>query len=132
MLSFRAHAWICGGLFAAMIGLAILGNVLQGMGVIAPAGIGKPVAFLFFGLFLAFGFSCIPVMVKLVFGFQRKRDEAGQPAVNIGSKAETILIWIAWAFLAVACAVAIPAAIMNGMFDTQPPASAPTAPPNVN
>lgn len=132
MLSFRAHAWICGGLFAAMIGLAILGNVLQGMGVIAPAGIGKPVAFLFFGLFLAFGFSCVPVMVKLVFGVQKQRADAGQPAIKASASAETVVIWAMWALLAAGCAVAIPAAIMGGMFKSQPPASAPTAPPNVN
>ena len=127
MLSLRAHALICGGLFAAMIGLAILGNVLQAAGVIAPAGVGKPVAFLFFALFLAFGFSCVPVMVKLVFGVQRKRGDAGQPAIKAGPSAEVVIIWAMWALMATGAAIAIPAAIMGGMFKTEPAATSPPA-----
>ena len=36
MLSLRAHAWICCGLFAALFLIPIVGNVLQASGVAPP------------------------------------------------------------------------------------------------
>ena len=66
MFSLRAHAIICAALFGALIGIALAGNALQAAGVIHDLGRFKlPFLILIFGLFLAAGFSAVPVMVKL-------------------------------------------------------------------
>ena len=64
MLSLRAHTFICLGLLAALIAVAVGGNVLAASGLITdPETIRLPGLILIFGLFLAFGFSAVPVMV---------------------------------------------------------------------
>jgi hypothetical protein len=117
VFSLRTHALICGGLFAALIGSAIAGNALQAAGVIPPAGAGPVVIVVFMALFVAFGFSCVPVMVKLVFGAQKKLGNADKPAIKAVLSAETVIIWALWTLMALGLVIGIPAAILSGAFN---------------
>jgi hypothetical protein len=51
--------------------LAMIGNAVQSAGIVKdPASLRTPMLVLFVALTIAFAFSTIPVMVKLVLGFQ--------------------------------------------------------------
>ena len=118
MLSLRAHAIICASLFAALIGIALLGNALQASGTIRDLGAYKlPFLILLFVLFVAFGFSAIPVMVKLVLGFQRTAGNENIPAVAGALAAEKWIVYGLWGLMTAGVAVAIPAAIQGGLFN---------------
>lgn len=117
MLSLQTHVIICASLFAAIIAIAMGGNALQAAGVIHDLGVFRlPFMILIFGLFLAFGFSAIPVMVKLVLGFQRKVGNENVPAVAAALRAENWIIYVIWGLLAAGLVVALPAAIQGGLF----------------
>src|SRR5437867_3397318 len=84
MLSLRTNAIICACLFAALIGLIIFGNLLQGAGMKPPEGWASIRALsLFFILFVAAGMSAIPVMVKVVLRVQERLGN--QSALAIGA-----------------------------------------------
>lgn len=118
MLSLKAHAIICAPLFAALIGIAMLGNALQAAGVIHDLGRFRlPVLILIFGLFLAAGFSAIPVMVKLVLGFQRTVGNENIPAIAGALRAEKWIVYGIWGLMAAGIVVAVPAAIQGGLFN---------------
>src|SRR5436190_2835394 len=115
MLSLRAHLTICGSLLAALVLLAPLGGALQASGVVKnPEALKLPAMVLVLGLFLAFGFSCVPVMVKLVLGAQRAVGNADVPAVRAALRLETAIIWGLWALMAAGAVSALPAAIADG------------------
>src|SRR5436305_10832915 len=110
MLSVRAHAVITGGLFTAMIALAMIGNALHDQGLLpdsADVQIGARV--LFFALTLALFFSAIPLMVKLVLGTQA-RVNAGRPAVQRLIARERWIVFAMWGLAGLGLAVALPAA----------------------
>ena len=118
MFSLRAHAIICASLFGALIGIALAGNALQAAGVIHDLGRFKlPFLILIFGLFLAAGFSAVPVMVKLVLGFQRTVGNENVPAVAAALRAEKWIVYGLWGLMAAGVIVAVPAAIQGGMFN---------------
>ncbi len=115
MLSFRAHVVICVVLFALLIGIPILGNILQASGVTPHPG-GPLLAFqiFYFALFLAFGLSAIPVMVMIVL-----RGQKGVAAEPIAAmvRNQTKIIWALWILILAGAVIAIPAAIQGGLFD---------------
>ncbi|HEX7944068.1 MAG TPA: hypothetical protein VF495_05345, partial [Phenylobacterium sp.] len=117
MLSLRAHLIICGLLFAALVLLVPLGGALQASGAVKdPTALKLPMMILVLGLFLAFGFSCVPVMVKLVLGAQRRLGAADVPAVAAALRLETVIIWGMWALMAAGMVIALPAAVADGAF----------------
>jgi uncharacterized membrane protein YGL010W len=115
MLSFRAHVFICVALFALLVGIPILGNIVQALGVTPHPG-GALLAFqvFYFALFLAFGLSAIPVMVMIVL-----RGQSGVTAEPIAAmvRNQTRIIWALWILILAGAAIAIPAAIQGGLFD---------------
>jgi hypothetical protein len=118
MLSLRTHAIICGALLAALIGIAIAGNVLESAGVAPLEGASRVVALiLFFGLFTAFGLSAIPVMVMLVLRAQVKAGNQELPGIAALIRKQNVIIWSLWALIAAGLCVAIPAMIMGGAFE---------------
>jgi hypothetical protein len=126
MLSLRAHAILCGALFAAIVIMAAVGNALAGSSLIRdPAAFRLPAMVLFFTLFVAFGFSTVPVMVKLVLHAQRAIGNESQPLVKALAARERVVIWILWGLMAAGLALAVPAAIAAGAFAA--PAGAPPA-----
>ncbi len=118
----RTHVIICAALFVALIGIAIAGNVLQRMGVISPpTGSGRYVAMgLYFTLFLAFGLSAIPVIVKLVVGVQVQAGNSDVAAVAAAVRHQNTIIWALWGLILAGTAIAVPAAITGGMFGDAP------------
>ena len=124
MYSLRVHVWIFLGLLAAVILLGIAGNLLAAEGFQPMLDrIQLPLRILFFGLVLALAFSFIPVMVKLVIGFQVKAN-AELPVVRSVAALQNKIIWGFWILLALGLAVALPAAIQDDFFGS---ASTPAA-----
>ncbi|HSY88006.1 MAG TPA: hypothetical protein VLA85_15670, partial [Verrucomicrobiae bacterium] len=124
MYSLRVHVWIFLGLLAAVILLGMAGNLLAAEGFQPMLDrIQLPLRILFFGLVLALAFSFIPVMVKLVIGFQIKAN-AELPVVRSVAALQNKIIWGFWILLALGLAVALPAAIQDDFFGS---ASTPAA-----
>jgi hypothetical protein len=121
MLSLRAHIIICVSLFAALVMLVPAAGALQALGFIKdPTAYKIPVMVLLVGLFLAFGFSAVPVMVKLVLGSQRRIGNQDVPAIRSALARETLIIWVMWALMAGGMLIALPAAIADGAFGSEP------------
>jgi hypothetical protein len=74
-----------------------------------------PIVFL--GLAAALMFSFIPVMVKLVLGFQVAIGNAGQPVVAGLIRRECVIVFVLWALIGLGLMIAVPAAIIDGAFD---------------
>jgi hypothetical protein len=118
MFSLRTHLIICGGLLAALVGIAIVGNALESAGVAPLSGASRYVALtLFFGLFIAFGLSVIPVMVMLVLRAQVAAGNQDMPAIAAVIRRQNAIIWVLWALIAAGLCIAIPAMIASGAFD---------------
>ena len=118
MLSLRAHLLITGGIAAAIIVLATVGNVLQANGALPQSDELKLASIaVFFGLCAALAFSAIPMMVKLVIGAQRGIGNADRPAIAALIANERAIVYALWALIALGLALAVPAAILDGAFD---------------
>lgn len=116
-MTLRTNVIICGSLFVALIGTAIIGNVLQSAGVPPLSGRASYFAmFGFFGLFVAFGFSAVPVMVKTVLAAQPR----GGPMARALGRHQNAIIYAIWGVMIAGCAIAIPAAVIGGMFGDAP------------
>jgi hypothetical protein len=100
-------------LFAALIGTAIIDNVLQSAGVARLSGRAGLVAM--FGFFRALRRLWIfrhPVMVKTVVAAQ-PRDG---PVARALAPHQNAIIYAMWGVMGAGCAIAIPAAVIGGMF----------------
>lgn len=118
MLSLRSHVILCLSLFAGVIGIAIVGNILQAAGVPPPTGLARiALMTLFFGIFFAFVLSIVPVMVKLVLGAQRQIGNENIPVVQALLKRERTIIFVIWGLMLAGTAIAIPAMILDGAFN---------------
>ncbi|MGC2405852.1 MAG: hypothetical protein WA431_05535, partial [Candidatus Cybelea sp.] len=111
-------AIISGGIFGVMMLAIALGDALIGSGVVKdPLQYQMPAEIVFFTLFVAFGFSLIPLMVRVVL--------TGLEAIGRGVNAQPFapliarpgwIIWPLWLLMAAGLAVALPAAIRAGFF----------------
>ncbi len=122
MFSLRTHAIICGSLFAALFGMAAGGNALIAAGVFRQPATPNLVAMaIFFGLFLACGFSAVPVIVMMVLRVQTGLGNERVEAIRRMVAAQKAIIWAIWGLMLAGTAIAVPAAIMNGaLVDPQP------------
>lgn len=119
-------AILSGGIFAIMMLAIALGDVLIESGLIKdPLQYQTPAKIVFFTLFVAFGFSLIPLMVRMVL--------AGLEAIGRGVNAQPFapliarpgwIVWPLWLLMAAGLAVALPAAIRAAFFG---PAAGPKA-----
>jgi hypothetical protein len=118
MLSLRAHALITGGLFAALIVLGWVGNLIEALDLI-PRGPGIRLVSLvvFLGLAVALAFSAIPLM-QLVLGFQVRIGNANRPVIRSLIARQRVIVFVLWSLIALGLAIAVPAAILDGAFDT--------------
>lgn len=114
MLSLRAHIFIFLGILAAIIALAAIGSSLQATGTIEnPDSLRLPMIVIFSLLAAALAFSAIPVMVKLVLGFQKAVGNRDVGFIKAMLAREKHIIWAIWALMAAGLVIAIPAAILN-------------------
>ncbi len=121
MLSLRAHAWITASLFAGIIAFAIAGNVLHDAGILKDGSVAQIIAMVvFFALFLAFGYSAIPLMVKLVLRGQTAIGNADVELVKTAIARDRTIVFVLWGLITLGLVIAVPAAFMGGMFDVAP------------
>ncbi|MBA3961568.1 MAG: hypothetical protein H0X40_06675 [Chthoniobacterales bacterium] len=116
-MTLRKNVIVCGSLFVILIGTAIIGNVLQSAGMAPLSGRTSYLAmFGFFGLFMAFGFSAVPVMVKTVIAAQTR---AG-PVTEGLARHQNAIIYVIWGLMLAGSVIAIPAAVVGGLFGDAP------------
>jgi hypothetical protein len=119
MLSLRAHALITGGLFAALVVLGWVGNLLEATDLIPPGpGVRLASLVVFFGLSVALMFSAIPLMVQLVLGFQVRLGNTNVPVIRRLIARQRVIVFVLWGLIALGLLIAIPAAIRDGAFDS--------------
>ena len=114
MLSLRAHVWICVGLLLALIVIPILGNAWAASGGVMPDGLKLPFMIFYLALFVAFGLSAIPVMVKVVLG--RQQANADIEPIGMLIRNQDRIVWAMWIVILAGLAVALPAMIHAGFF----------------
>jgi hypothetical protein len=125
MFSLKTHAIITGGLFAAIIVMALAGNVLHDRGLLADSSANQFAArVIFFGLFLAFGFSCIPLMLKLFLAGQVAIGNGEVGIIRAVAAHQTGIVVGFWLFLGLGLVIAIPAAIQDGFLGSTPGSAA--------
>lgn len=126
MFSLRTHAVIFFAIFAAIVALAVAGNVAQSYGVPRP-----PPPFLlllqivFLVLTLALGLSFIPLMVKFVLQGQIWAGNQDRPFIKTMIDHQNSIIWLIWGIIFAGLVVAVPAAIKGGLFSDAASGGAP-------
>lgn len=121
MLSLRAHAIICGSLFAALLLVVPVAAGLQLSGIIKDiAAFRLPAIVLLCVLFGGFAFSTVPVIVKLVFGVQEVMGNDRVPLIHSALRRQNVIIWGMWGLMAAGLLVAVPAAIADGALGADP------------
>ena len=124
MLSLRTHAIIFGALLALIIGIASIGNALEAAGTLPPSPTLQLIMrIVFFGLVIALALSGVPVMVKSVIAAQVKADNVEHPMVKAAIVNQDRIIIAMWLLMIAGMAIAIPAAIQDGLFDATPEVS---------
>jgi hypothetical protein len=117
MLSLKAHAIISGSLFATMIVGAIAGNIAHDSGLLRD---GTSVQFVimvtYFTLFVVFGYSLIPLIVKLVLRGQGAIGNSNVGVVRTAVAHESKIVIAFWVLITLGLAVALPEAIKDGFF----------------
>ena len=117
MFSLRVHLIICGALFATIVLFAVAGSALETSGARSnPAAFRIPALVVFIGLVIAFAFSAVPAMIKLVLGFQAKLGNQNVAPVRAAIANQNRIVWIMWALMAAGAAIALPAAFVGGAF----------------
>jgi hypothetical protein len=121
MFSLKAHAIITGGLFAAIIAMAMIGGVLHDQGYLPDSSATQLAArIIFFGLFLAFAYSTIPLGLKLFLAGQTVVGNADVGIIRAVAAHQTGVVIGAWLFISLGLAIAIPAALRDGFFGYTP------------
>ena len=111
------HVSITAGLFAAILGLAIVGNAVETSGSMPTTPAARLTAMITFGILTAgLAFSAVPVIVKLVLGAQ-VRTHPGAPVLGVLVRRERAIILVLWAIMGLGLITAVPAAIFGGAFD---------------
>ena len=122
----RVPALVAGAIFAALLLAVFAGNALIASGAVKdPTAFETPAKIVFFTLFVAFGFSLVPVMVKLVLGFQVAIGNRDLAPVQVAVDYSWWIVGAFWALMALGLAVGLPAAIHDGFFagESSPAAS---------
>ena len=123
MFSLRTHVTICGSLFAALILIPLIGSAVAPTGVASFGPFKTAFQISYLALFVAFGLSTIPVMVKIVLGAQVKRGNAEQAPVAAAVRHQNTIIWVLMGLIVAGSVIAIPAMIRDGGLDSAPPAA---------
>lgn len=123
MFSLRTHAIIFGALMALIIVIASLGNALVAEGETLPEPLQLPAQVLFLGLVIALALAAVPVMVKAVIAAQVAAGNAQRPMIKAVMANQTRIIVAMWAIMILGTAIAIPAAVQDGLFEEEPAAT---------
>ena len=60
------------------------------------------------------------MIVKLVLGFQKTIGNQNVPAIGVVLSRENLIVWVMWGLMGAGALIAIPAAIADGAFGTEP------------
>lgn len=115
MFSLRIHALITVGLFVA-IPIAPWCLNLAHSAFASPAAFESSVKVVVFGLFLACGYSAVPLMIKLFLAGQRGIGNAAVAPIAWLEAHQVAVVVGVWLFFSLGVAVAVPAAISDGFF----------------
>lgn len=119
MLSLRSHALITGAIFVALLVLGWGGNILDAAGLLSHDRAFQIAVFaVMLGLSAALAFSAVPLMVLIVLGFQVQAGNAGRPLIRTLIAHQRAIVFAMWALMAAGLLIAVPAAILDGAFDT--------------
>jgi hypothetical protein len=117
MSGIRTAAYVAIGFFGLLVGAVFIGDALIASGLVKnPDAYQTPAKIVFFVLFLAFGFSVIPLMVKLVLGFQVAIGNDRLRVVRAAVDHSAWIIGAMWAVMLLGLVVALPTAIREGFF----------------
>jgi hypothetical protein len=117
MSGVRLPALFSGGILAILILAIFLGGALQQSGMVRnPAALETPAKIFFFTLFVLFGFSLIPLMVKIVLGVQVVTGNSNVPLIREAIRYSNWIVGVLWLLMAAGLVVALPAAIRQGFF----------------
>src|SRR5579885_5988 len=117
MYSLRTHAIISCGLFAVIVLMAMVGNALQSSGIIKhPQALQTPAKIVFFSLFVVFGFSLVPTMVKAFLAGQAAIGNTDKGLIKLVERHQLALIWGIWSLWIAGFMVALPTMIRSGFF----------------
>ena len=115
MFSLRTHAIISFAIFAAIIIIAVAGNIAEANGVPRPPPpLQMVLKIVFLSLTLALGLSFIPLMVKFVLQGQVWLGNHDRSFIKTMIEHETSIIWVIWGLILAGLVVAVPAAIKDG------------------
>jgi len=115
MFSLRTHVVIMLVLLGLLIGIPTIGSMFvpEGVADVDPAiRVIVQASYLF--LFVAFGLSTVPVIVKTVLGAQVRLGNADKPVIGGVIRHQNRIIWIMLALMLLGSAIAIPAMILDG------------------
>ncbi|HEY1711142.1 MAG TPA: hypothetical protein VGG10_22945 [Rhizomicrobium sp.] len=121
MLSLRTHIIICASLFAALVLIPMIASALAPAGVASLGPFKTAFQIFYLGLFVAFGLSIIPVMVKTVLDAQVKLGNAEKAPVAAAVKHQNRIVWVLMGLILAGSAIAVPAMLLNGGLDSGPP-----------
>jgi hypothetical protein len=117
MYGLRVPALIAGGSLGALVLAIVVGNAIIGAGLVRnPNAFQTPAKIVFFTLFVLFGFSLIPLMVRIVLGAQVAFGNANVAPVRAAIDHSYWIVGCIWALMAAGLVVALPAAIRDGFF----------------
>lgn len=117
MFSLRTHVIISAVLLALLILIPVVGNFLAPGGVQVLGPFTRAFQVFYLGLFLAFGLSAIPVIVKTVLGAQVRLGNQDKAPVAAAIRHQNRIIWVMIGLIVAGSAIAIPAMILDGGFD---------------
>jgi len=118
MFSLRTHVIISAVLLGLLILIPVVGNALAPAGVQVLGPFTRVFQVFYLGLFLAFGLSMIPVIVKTVLGAQVRFGNQDKAPVAAAIRHQNKIIWVMIGLIVAGSAIAIPAMILDGGFDT--------------
>jgi hypothetical protein len=119
MLSLRSHALITGGFFAAILLIGWGGNLLDAFGLVPDsAALRIAVLVVMLGFCAALAFSAVPLIVLIVLQFQVAAGNANRPIIRSLVTYQRAIVFVMWGLMAAGLALAVPAAILGGAFDT--------------
>ncbi len=114
MFSLRMHLLISAALLALLIAVPIVGSMFAPGGA-ETLGAAKPfVQGFYVALFVAFGLSVVPVIVKTVLGAQVRLGNQDKAVVAAAIRRQNVIIWIMLGLMLAGAAIAIPAMILDG------------------
>jgi hypothetical protein len=113
--------------------LGWVGNLIEALDLL-PRGPGIRLlsVAVFLALSIALAFSVIPLMVQLVLGFQVRLGNANRPVIRALIARQRVIVFVLWSLIALGLAIAIPAAILDGAFDTTEVAAPSPRPPRLS